>query len=91
MGHKFEILPLFYKEFTGPFTPEQEVTQGWILTLQDFSYSGLSGHAMFNVSNLLDTVGRDILRLEGVSSITRRSLILLDFITRILTNIRRLN
>jgi len=31
---------------------------------RDFSYSNIYGHAMFSVSNLLDTVGRDHLEAK---------------------------
>ncbi len=55
----------FDKEFTGPFYTRTGGHSRLDFDLtKDFSYSGLSGHAMFNVSNLLDTVGRDHLEAK---------------------------
>ena len=55
----------FDKEFVGPFYTRTGGHSRLDFDLtKDFSYSGLSGHAMFNVSNLLDTVGRDHLEAK---------------------------
>ena len=55
----------FDKEFTGPFYTRTGGHSRLDFDLtRDFSYSGLSGHAMFSVSNLLDTVGRDHLEAK---------------------------
>ena len=55
----------FDKEFTGPFYTRTGGHSRLDFDLtKDFSYSGLSGHAMFSVSNLLDTVGRDHLEAK---------------------------
>ena len=55
----------FDKEFTGPFYTRTGGHSRLDFDLtKDFSYSGLSGHAMFSVTNLLDTVGRDHLEAK---------------------------
>ncbi len=55
----------FDKEFTGPFYTRTGGHSRLDFDLtRDFSYSDLYGHAMFSVSNLLDTVGRDHLEAK---------------------------
>ena len=55
----------FDKEFTGPFYTRTggHSRVDFDLT-RDFSYLNLYGHAMFSVTNLLDTVGRDHLEAK---------------------------
>ena len=55
----------FDKEFTGPFYTRTGGHSRLDFDLtRDFSYGNVYGHAMFNVSNLLDTVGRDHLEAK---------------------------
>ena len=55
----------FDKEFTGPFYTRTGGHSRLDFDLtKDFMYSGLSGHAMFSATNLLDTVGRDHLEAK---------------------------
>ena len=55
----------FDKEFTGPFYTRTGGHSRLDFDLtKDFMYSDLSGHAMFSVTNLLDTVGRDHLEAK---------------------------
>ena len=55
----------FDKEFTGPFYTRTGGHSRLDFDLtRDFSYSNIYGHAMFSVSNLLDTVGRDHLEAK---------------------------
>ena len=55
----------FDKEFTGPFYTRTGGHSRLDFDLtRDFSYANIYGHAMFSVSNLLDTVGRDHLEAK---------------------------
>ena len=55
----------FDKEFTGPFYTRTGGHSRLDFDLtKDFMYSDLSGHAMFSVTNLLNTVGRDHLEAK---------------------------